>query len=435
MVKPLVTHTLPNGLLVVVEERRTVPVVAVNIWYNVGSRHEQPGQKGLAHLFEHLMFQGSRNVASGELSAILEGLGADFNATTSMDRTNYFATVPARALEMTLWLEADRMATLRDALTQQEFEAQRAVVKNERLQTMVNPPYGEAFAHAIELLFPDGHPYSVGPIGEMAHLDAATLEDLRAFFDLYYAPNNAVLSIVGDVDTDEALAAAERYFGGISRGADVAPKVTPTLAPLDASPTRVVVSDVPQPAVYRAWVAPPLGSTELDAMRVAAGILGGGRDTRFGRRLIRETGLAVSAHLSLLDLVGGNSLMLGQFILSGDGDVAEVNRIIDEEIADLASNGPTAVEFETEVAQLELATLESAATVAGRADQLSRHATFFADPRQADDAVARLHAVTPEAVAAVTRAWLDGVGSAQVEYRPSDIEPARELIAVGEETR
>jgi predicted Zn-dependent peptidase len=208
-------HTLANGLRVVLSEDHLTPVAAVCLWYDVGSRHEVPGRTGLAHLFEHLMFQGSAQVSGNGHFELIQAAGGSLNGTTSFERTNYFETMPAHELELALWLEADRMGTLLTALDEESLENQRDVVKNERRQRYDNVPYGTAFERLTAMVFPDGHPYHHTPIGSMADLDAASLADAQEFFRTYYAPNNAVLSVVGDIDPEQTLAWVEKYFGSI----------------------------------------------------------------------------------------------------------------------------------------------------------------------------------------------------------------------------
>lgn len=208
-------HRLANGLRVVLSEDHLTPVAAVCLWYDVGSRHEVKGRTGLAHLFEHLMFQGSGQVKGNGHFELVQGAGGSLNGTTSFERTNYFETMPTHQVELALWLEADRMGSLLAALDEESMENQRDVVKNERRQRYDNVPYGTAFEKLTALSYPEGHPYHHTPIGSMADLDAATLEDARAFFRTYYAPNNAVLSVVGDIDPEQTLAWIEKYFGSI----------------------------------------------------------------------------------------------------------------------------------------------------------------------------------------------------------------------------
>ncbi|RQX16763.1 peptidase M16, partial [Micromonospora chalcea] len=218
---PIETTRLDNGLRVVVSEDRTAPAVAVNLWYDVGSRHEPAGQTGFAHLFEHLMFEGSVNVAKTEHMKLIQGAGGSLNATTNPDRTNYFETVPAEHLELALWLEADRMGGLVPALTQETLDNQRDVVKNERRQRYENVPYGDAWLRLLPLLYPPGHPYHHATIGSMADLNAADLATFQEFHSTYYAPNNAVLTVVGDTTAAEVFGLADKYFGGLAARADI----------------------------------------------------------------------------------------------------------------------------------------------------------------------------------------------------------------------
>src|SRR5215467_10522471 len=209
-----IDERLPNGLRLITVEDHLAPVAAVNVWYSVGSKHEVPGKTGFAHLFEHVMFQGSAHVGKAEHMALVQAAGGTLNGTTWLDRTNYFETVPSHQLELALWLEADRMGGLLDALDQENLDNQRDVVKNERRQAYDNQPYGTAYERLFAMLFPPSHPYHHLPIGSMADLDAASLEDVRSFFRAHYAPDNCVLAVVGDADPDEVAALVERHFGG-----------------------------------------------------------------------------------------------------------------------------------------------------------------------------------------------------------------------------
>src|SRR5215207_3760533 len=229
---PIVQHTLANGLRVISSPDHIAPSVALNLWYDVGSRDEEEGRTGFAHLFEHVMFQGSANVASGQHIALLQAAGAVVNATTWFDRTNYFETLPTGGLDLALWLEADRMGTLLDALTQENLDNQREVVKEERRQRYDNVPYGDAMELLNALTFPPDHPYGHTTIGSMDDLNAATLADVQAFFRTHYRPSNAVLSLVGDVTAEEALARAERYFSPLNGGPKPTKRFTEPLGPL-----------------------------------------------------------------------------------------------------------------------------------------------------------------------------------------------------------
>src|SRR6195256_2189805 len=264
---PTVSFTderLGNGLRLIMSRAPLAPVAAVNIWYNVGSRHEVPGQTGLAHLFEHMMFQGSRNVAKAEHFRLISGAGGTLNGTKWVDRTNYFETVPSHHLELVLWLEADRMGTLLDALGQETLNNQREVVKNEKRQSYDNRPYGSSSEKLQAAVFPEGHPYHHSTIGSMEDLDAASLEDVRAFFRTYYAPNNAVVSIVGDFEPGVARAWVEKHFGPIPANPNMPAPPAGTLPPHIGAEDRQVVRDrVPMSRLYFGYRAPPLGTPEF----------------------------------------------------------------------------------------------------------------------------------------------------------------------------
>ena len=307
---PTVEYTdqrLPNGLRLIVAEDHLAPVVAVNLWYNVGSRHEVAGKTGFAHLFEHVMFQGSANVGKAEHMALVQSAGGTLNGTTWADRTNYFETMPAHQLELALWLEADRMGTLLDALDQANLDNQREVVKNEKRWSYDNRPYGSWMEKMLGHLYPPGHPYHHPTIGSMADLDAASLDDVRAFFATYYAPNNAVLSVVGDCDRAQVRAWAERYFGPIAANPAIPPLPDMTLPPLLGEERRETVEDqVPLARVYVAFRAPAFGDTRLDAIDLSTQILTGGKGSRLHRRLVREECLAQD--VATLQVPGGAAL-------------------------------------------------------------------------------------------------------------------------------
>ena len=280
---------LANGLRLIVAEDHLAPVVAVNVWYDVGSKHEQPGKTGFAHLFEHVMFQGSKHVAKAEHIALVQAAGGTMNGTTWLDRTNYFETLPSHQLELALWLEADRMATLLDALSQENLDNQREVVKNEKRWSYDNRPYGSWQEKLQAHLYPPEHPYHHSTIGSMEDLDAASLEDVSDFFRTYYAPNNAVISIVGDVDTAAVRASVERFFGGIPANPSIPPLGDLSLPPTLGGEIRETVTDrVPLPRVYFGFRAPRYGDPRLDALDVAGQILAGGKGSRLHRRLVRD---------------------------------------------------------------------------------------------------------------------------------------------------
>ncbi|MDQ7992755.1 MAG: pitrilysin family protein, partial [Propionicimonas sp.] len=262
---PVHTRVLDNGLRVVVSPDRSVPIVAVNLWYDVGSRDERAGESGWAHLFEHLMFQGSSQVASGEHMQLLQNVGGSVNGSTWFDRTNYYETVPTGALDLALWLEADRLATLADHLDATNLQTQRDVVKEEKRQRYDNVPYGHALQHLVELAFPPDHPYGHVTIGSMADLDAATPESAKAFFARHYRPDNAVLTLVGDVVAKDAFKRVEKAFGRIPSWNPVRRAAPQPLPPLAGGERRDVTAAVPADAVYLAWRLPARDTPRFDA--------------------------------------------------------------------------------------------------------------------------------------------------------------------------
>ena len=272
---PIAERTLANGLRVVVSEDHTVPTVTVNLWVGVGSRHEPAGRTGFAHLFEHLMFQGSRNVKSGEHFSALMAEGGRLNATTWFDRTNYFETIPKGALALALWLEADRHGHLLDAVTQENLDNQRDVVKEEKRQRYDNVPYGNALVDVYATVFPEGHPYHHPTIGSMEDLDAASLEDVHAFFRHYYGPNNSVLTIVGDVEPEDAFTKVETYFGPLPASAQPPPHDVHHLDPLTEPARLERVEEVPNDRLHLAWRLPVDSDEDYLACSLAFDVLGG----------------------------------------------------------------------------------------------------------------------------------------------------------------
>lgn len=412
-------HRLSNGLRVVLSEDHQTPVAAVCLWYDVGSRHEVKGRTGLAHLFEHLMFQGSAQVPGNGHFELIQGAGGSLNGTTSFERTNYFETMPAHELELALWLEADRMGSLLSALDEESLENQRDVVKNERRERYDNVPYGTAFEKLTEMVFPEGHPYHHTPIGSMADLDAASLEDARAFFRTYYAPSNAVLAIVGDIDSERTLAWVEKYFGSIPSHEGKQPPRDGTLPDLMGEELRQVVrEEVPSPALMSVYRLPHDGTREADAADLALTALGGGESSRLYNRLVRRDRLAVTAGFGMLRLVGAPSMGFMDVKTSGDAQVRDIEAAVDEELARFAEEGPSEEELERAQAQLEREWLDRLATVGGRADELCRAAVLFGDPQLALTAVQRVLQVTAEEVRAVAAARLRGDNRAVLVYEP-----------------
>jgi len=378
---PYQTFTLANGLRVVVHEDHKAPVVAVNVWYHVGSKNEQPGKTGFAHLFEHLMFQGSENYR-GEFFAPFEQVGAtDQNGTTSSDRTNYFQNVPTTALDMALWMESDRMGHLLGAIDQALLDEQRGVVQNEKRQGE-NQPYGRrVFTELFRTLYPAGHPYNWSTIGSMDDLNAASLDDVKTWFRSWYGPNNAVLVLAGDIDAKTARAQATRYFGDIPASASV-PKMPPWI-PERSESTRASLPDrVPQPRIYRAWNVAQTGSDDATRLDLVAQILGGGKSSRLSRRLVHaEKRVDDVSAFAYINELSGNFILIAT--VKQGGDVAQVEKILDEEVARFIKEGPSADELEqarTVIKAGFVRGVERVGGFGGKSDVLAACAVFTGDP-------------------------------------------------------
>ncbi len=415
---------LANGLRVIIAEDHLAPVVAVNVWYGVGSKHEQPGKTGFAHLFEHVMFQGSKHVAKAEHIALVQAAGGTMNGTTWLDRTNYFETLPSHQLDLGLWLEADRMATLLEALSQENLDNQREVVKNEKRWSYDNRPYGSWQEKLQAHLYPPEHPYHHSTIGSMADLDAASVDDVKDFFRTYYAPNNAVLSIVGDVDTAEARASVERYFGAIPANPSIPALGDMSLPPTLGGEIRETVHDrVPLPRIYLGFRAPAYGDPRLDALDVAGQILSGGKGSRLNRRLVRDERIAQDAALFTLGFVGGASICAGWATVRPGVPVERVEAAYLEELERLAVEPVSADELARAFALIEADELGALQRVEERADRLSMYATLFDDPGLINRMLARYLAVTPEAIMEVAAATFRADNRLVLTYLP-ELPPA-----------
>ena len=412
---------LANGLRLIVAEDHLAPVVAINVWYDVGSKHEQPGKTGFAHLFEHVMFQGSRHVAKAEHIALVQAAGGTMNGTTWLDRTNYFETLPAHQVDLGIWLEADRMATLLDALSQENLDNQREVVKNEKRWSYDNRPYGSWQEKLQGHLFPEDHPYHHATIGSMADLDAASLEDVSAFFRTWYAPNNAVLSVVGDVDTAAVRASVERYFGGIPSNPSI-PALGDLSVPLTlGGEIRETVYDrVPLPRVYIAFRAPVFGDARLDALDVAGQILAGGKGSRLDRRLVRDERIAQDVALFTLGFVGGASVCAGWATVRPGVDVARVEAAFHEELDRLTTERITDDELARARALVETDELGALQRVEERADRLSMYATLFDEPDLINRMLKRYLSVTPEDIRSVAAEVFRPDNRLVLTYLPQD---------------
>jgi zinc protease len=393
-------HTLANGLDVLLHEDRACPIVAVNLWYHVGSKNEVPGRTGFAHLFEHLMFEGSQHHDKGYFPP-LQGAGGSLNGSTNADRTNYWEVLPSNGLELALWMESDRMGYLLPALTEAKFSNQRDVVLNERRQNYENRPYGLAPMAMLAALFPPDHPYHWTTIGEIADLNAAQLDDVRAFFSTYYHPANASLSIAGDIDTDDALSLARAYFEDLAPGPAIAP-VRPVLPDLTGDRRLLLEDRVELPRLYIAWLTPAMfadGDADLD---LAGDILANGKTSRLYRRLVYEERIAtdVSAAQNSREVAG--FFQVAATAAPGH-TLGELEQVIGEEIARLGGEGPSEDEIERGRVQAEaqfMFRLQSVGGFGGKGDQLNAYNTFVDDPDFFARDLLRYQRVTPASLRA-----------------------------------
>jgi len=413
-------RVLANGLRVIVSADHSVPVVTVNLWVNVGSRHEVEGRTGFAHLFEHLMFQGSRNVASGEHFSVLMAAGGRLNATTWFDRTNYFETVPRGAMDLALWMEADRHGHLLDAVNQENLDNQRDVVKEEKRQRYDNVPYGNALIDIYAAIFPKSHPYHHVTIGSMEDLDAASVQDVHDFFTRYYGPNNTVLTLVGDLTPDEGFASAERYFGPLA-GTAAAPRdpVEP-LAPLSEPLRDVHIEDVPSDRLHLAFRLPVDDTPEFFASSLAMDIIGGMATSRLYQRLVRREQIANSVSAHAMGLVDGVSLGFLAIDVADGCSADAVEAAVCEELVRFAADGPSEVEMESAIAQTERGWLSSLASQEERADHICHHATLQGDTGYINTFLDRLGEVTALEVQKAAARWLMPESRAVVAYLKTD---------------
>ena len=418
---PIEEHRLANGLRVILSHDPDAPIVGVNLWYDVGSKHERPGKTGFAHLFEHMMFQGSEHVSKAEHLSLIQEAGGTLNATTWLDRTNYFETLPSHELDLALWLESDRMASLLPAMTQEKLDNQRDVVKNERRQSVDNQPYGTWDEKLQELAYPPDHPYHHSTIGSMQDLEAATLDDVREFFATYYCPNNAVLTIAGDFERDAALASVEHYFGPIPANPNLPPPPPVDLPERLGSEVRKVVADrVPLARVYLAYRIPPFGSAGFDATEVAADVLATGRASRLYGRLVRETRLAQDVVAFPLPFVGGAALLALWATARPGVEIARLEEALLAEIDALGERGPTASELER-VRNLHRARIESSLERVGeRADRLSMYECLFGDAARVNAEVTRYSSVDADQVIDAVRDRLGTDNRVVLTYVPAE---------------
>jgi len=417
---PFTKFVLENGLTVLVHEDHKAPVVAVNLWYHVGSKNETPGKTGFAHLFEHLMFAGSEN-HNDRYIPTAEALGAtDLNGTTNEDRTNYFETVPTTALDRTLWLESDRMGHLVGAIDQQRLDLQRGVVQNEKRQDE-NQPYGKTELAITENTYPAGHPYSHSVIGSMTDLNAASLADVKEWFQTYYGPANVTLSIAGDITPEVAREKVEKYFGDIPSGPPIV-KQGAWIAKMTGTHRQVMQDRVPQARIYKIWNVPQYGSPDATYLDLASDILAGGRASRLYKRLVYQdrTATSVAGYLDAREIAG-------QFVLIATaqpkGDLNTMEKALDEEVAKFIASGPTAAELErvkTEYRANFVRGMERVGGFGGTSDILARGQTFLDDPAAYKVQLQRVQRATAADIRNAAKHWLgDGVYVLEVHPFPA----------------
>lgn len=416
---PYEQFTLKNGLHVILHVDRTTPTVSVNTWYHVGSGYEKPGRTGFAHLFEHLMFEGSGHVPEGKFDQWLEAAGGDNNASTNDDRTNYWENIPSNALELALYLDSDRMGFLADSMTQKKLDGQRDVVKNERRYSYENRPYGYADLMIDDALFPPGHPYHWPTIGSMADLSAASLNDVKEFFHLYYAPNNASLCIAGDIDVDKTKALVTKWFGDIPAGKPV-PEQDRTVPVLNEEKRFTIEDRVQLPRLYMAWISPAVLAPGDAQMDLLSNILAGGKNSRLYKRLVYDLQIAqdVTAYQQSQRIISEFDIIV---TARAGHSLDEIEKIIQEEIDKIKNEPPALREVQRAQNQFEanfVSRLERIGGFGGKADQLNNYYYLTGDPDYFNEDLARYFAADPGDVSAAARAYLKDHGRVVLSVVP-----------------
>jgi zinc protease len=404
---PYTQFTLANGLDVILHEDHSVPLVAVNAWYHVGSAREKPGRTGLAHLFEHIMFEGSGHVPEGDFDNWLEAAGGDNNGSTDNDRTNYWETVPSNAVELALFLESDRMGYLLDAMSPEKVNGQRDVVKNERRQSYENRPYGMALLKLPEELFPPEHPYHWPVIGSMEDLTAASYEDVVQFFKTWYGPNNTSLVVAGDIDPVEARRLIEKWFSDVPRGAPVPPLAAPP-AVLTSEKRLTLEDEVQLPRLYLAWLSPALLAPGDEAMNVLSRVLASGKNSRLYKRLVYDLQIAQDVSASQNSGPLGSAFLLIVTAREGHG-LTEIEKVVAEELAKVKSDPPAPRELERAVNQIEAAfygAMERVGGFGGKADQLNAYEFYAGRPDYFAEDLARYTSLDTKDVQAAANRYL-----------------------------
>ncbi|HEX6163615.1 MAG TPA: pitrilysin family protein [Vicinamibacterales bacterium] len=404
---PYTQFKLPNGLNVILHRDTSVPVVSVNIWYHVGSANERPGRTGFAHLFEHVMFEGSMHVPEGSFDTWLEAAGGNNNGSTNVDRTNYYEDIPANALELALFLESDRMGFLLDDKAPDKINGQRDVVKNEKRQNVDNQPYGQAFIELPAMLYPAGHPYSWSTIGSMEDLTAASFEDVARFFRTYYVPGNASLVIAGDIDIAATRKLVEKWFSDVPAGKPVPPLTAPTVV-LDGVKKKTITDRVQLPRLYLAWHTPALlkpGDAELD---ILSNLLSGGKNSRLYKRLVYEMQIAQDVNAVQQSQALGSNYLIIATARPGQS-LEKIQAVIDEELDKLRSTPPDAREMQRALNQIEAnfyRGMERVGGFGGKANQLNSYYKAAGTPDYFQKDLDRYRVVTANDVKAAVEKYL-----------------------------
>ena len=404
---PYEQFTLPNGLNVILHQDKTIPRISVNVWYFVGSGNEKPGRTGFAHLFEHILFEGSKNVPEGKFDEWLEAAGANNNGSTTEDRTNYYEDLPANALDLALFLESDRMGFLLASLTDSTVDGQRDVVKNERRQSYENRPYGKANLELPALLYPKDHPYSWPVIGTMADLTAASRQDVADFFTQYYIPGNASLCIAGDIDLAQARKAVEKWFSDVPAGKTVLPP-QPAAAELTEEKRVVMEDKVQLPRLQMIWLSPANFQPGSAEMELLGSLLGGGKNSRLYKRLVYD--LQIAQNVSAFQ---NSSKFSGEFYIAvtarpGTG-LNQIEQIVQEEIDKITSESATDRELARVVNQYEsrfLTQIERSGGFSGKANQLNEYFFYTGNPDYFNEDLQRYKSVDPADISAAARKYL-----------------------------
>jgi len=404
---PFTEFKLPNGLTVILHRDTSVPVVSVNVWYHVGSGNERPGRTGFAHLFEHVMFEGSMHVPEGSFDTWLEAAGGNNNGSTTNDRTNYYEDMPSNALELALFLESDRMGFLLDEKAPDKINGQRDVVKNEKRQSVDNQPYGQAFIELPAMLYPAGHPYSWSTIGSMEDLTAASFEDVARFFRTYYVPSNASLVIAGDIDIAATRKLVEKWFSDVPAGKPV-PKLTAPTVVLDGVKKKTITDRVQLPRLFLAWHTPGILQPGDAAMDVVSNLLTGGKNSRLYKRLVYEMQIAQDVNAAQQSQALDSNFLIIATARPGQ-TLDKIQAVIDEELDKLRATPPDAREMQRALNQIEAnfyRGMERVGGFGGKANQLNAYYTETGQPDYFQKDLDRYRALTPADIKAAVEKYL-----------------------------